>query len=311
MQGLSRDVGCYLVVRTFQSGAGDETSPFDRDRCMAGLVQPLIQLLETSDPHLLRGVIVVVNASLDSPSLRGEVIGSDGKTPTMRFLEEKLALSRRGGCVDVVVEKSWGPNAGSAQALNAGWRQIEAKCPWPTDVFISWNPELKIEALHVHRLVAAMERYGLDMCGYFQTGWATRVAYHVPQNSFCGIRISALRQVGGFDVRCDGRDGQKIMTTEQGEVLLAGMEDWHLLLRLLITRGIQNPLAPRVGMLGKASPIACKTTFTDPARQQVFDQKVARQLGVMRQWCRELTPDLNPDDVIDWVIGRIDHQCEV
>ena len=279
-----------IVIRAWQRGAGRPGVAFDQPAFERRLGRPIDLMLRTSD-HKLARIVVVVNTDRRFPDFIGETVVHDGLTPTMRELK-----ARFGDAIDVLADPEWGNNAGSASALNAGWRHA-AHCADVSHI-LSWNPEMALTGHHVERMRHHVYEHNLEICGYLRRGYWERPVFHLFQNTAAMYSTSALKEAGGFDTRCDGNDGTTIDIDGLGRVTLAGMDDQDLLLRLTKARGE----VPRIGMVGRRDPAQWQRHFPEePERQKAFDIKIRRQYAVLRAWTHIHLPQMSLEDYLDLV----------
>ncbi len=87
---------------------------------------------------------------------------------------------------------------------------------------------------------------------------------------------------------------------EFGEVPVAGMEDFHAILKMLR----QNDKL-RWGMIGRASPLKWDVDFSHGSeREKNHLIKVARQYAVMKEWAGDIFPNLSFENVMDMMFVR-------
>lgn len=272
-----------IVNRSWQKGAGYDAA-FNEESCENRLAIPIEHMLETSGPELA-GITVVVNGDNRFPAFMGEAVAEDGTTPTVRALHKRF-----GNRVTTIVDREWGNNAGSAHALNIGWQRA-AQNPNVSHIF-SWNTEMALSGSDLRRMRQFMAEHDLEVCGQLRQGYddpayPTRRLF---QNTATMYRLSLLQEVDGFDPWCDGNDGATIQIEGLGKVVIAGMDDQDAFARAVAMRmlaaGRELPCAddvPKWGMVGVDNPAAWQTVFpNDPARQKMFDDKIARQLAVFK-----------------------------
>ncbi len=279
-----------IVIRAWQKGAGYDEKPLTQ-AFESRLVRPIELMLHTSNSDLNR-IVVVVNGDDRFPSFLGENIAEDGSTPTVRMLRHHF-----GEQIDVIVEKNWGNNAGSATALNTGW-QYAARNP-EVDHILSWNPEMALTGHHVAQMRYHMNEHWLEICGYLREGHWERPQFGLFQNTGAMYRLSTLQEVDGFSEHTNGNDGITIETERLGRVTRAGMDDQDFLAHVTAVRGGE---VPRIGMIGRSDPAPWQTQFPDdPDRQEMFDIKVERQYAVLREW---VTMRL-PGQTLEQYLGRV------
>ena len=85
------------------------------------------------------------------------------------------------------------------------------------------------------------------------------------------------------------------MTEKCGEVSLAGMEDFHAMLRTL-----KSDPSFRWGMIGTANPLKWNTDFpVGSERLSNHLKKVARQETVMKEYAKQIFPELSYKEVMN------------
>ncbi len=284
-----------IVIRAWQKGAGHEGVTFSEKGFISRIVKPIQLMLRTSNSDLGR-IVVVVNTDQRFPDFLGEAMAEDGTTPTMRALKSAF-----GGDIDILSNMNWGNNAGSATALNSGWRYA-AQNP-EVDHILSWNPEMALTGHHVAQMRHQMYEHFLEICGYLREGWWERPQFALFQNTAALYRLASLQEVGGFDERCNGNDGQTIETERLGRVTCAGMEDQDFLLQLTKRR---DGNVPRIGMIGRSNPAPWQRRFPDdPERQKMFDIKLERQYAVLRSWAAFHRPDMALEEYLGHVFREM------
>ncbi len=276
-----------VVTRSFQIGATEET--FDKELFEAKVAQPIERFLSDTG-ELIQKIVVVTNA--DPKSQYAEEVSADGTTPTLR------AIAKRFGDNDRIVAipcTEWGANVGSGNALNVGNSYIFEHYPELT-LILEWSLEIDVTPRHLYRAIDMMfDRPAVQVVGFYRESWWERTQWNVVQNTAALYRADILKEMGGFDVRCDGSDGVTVMTKKYGEVLRAGMEDFHFILRLMK----KNP-EYRHGIIGVEAPLSWGVDFEPGSeRERNHLRKVARQYAVMNAWADEVFPDLETHEVLN------------
>ncbi len=279
-----------IVIRVWQKGAGYNGKPLT-ETFESRLIDSIGLMLLTSNNDLDR-IVVVVNGDDRFPDYLGENIAGDGSTPTVRALRHHF-----GDRIDVIVEKNWGNNAGSATALNTGWRYA-IRNP-EVDHILSWNPEMALTGHHVAQMRYHMNEHWLEICGYLREGHWKLPVFNLFQNTAAMYRLSILQEVNGFSEHTNGNDGVTIETEHLGRVTRAGMDDQDFLAHVTAVRGGE---VPRIGMIGRSDPAPWQTRFPDePERQKMFDIKVERQYAVLREWVAMRLPG----QTLEQYLGRV------
>ncbi len=226
--------------------------------------------------RVLSQLRVIVHA--DPAQAIAEQYDAQGVYPTRAMVAQQLGDEYAGTDIAVqLVHDGWGPNPGSAQALNQGLAQVH------TEYVMCWSPELAITGEQLNRAQQLMHESDLAVLGFLRTGWQASLPWRIPQNTGAIWRTETLKALAGFDPACDGGDGERLhLPGEKHGLLTAGMEDFHALLRLY-----QQPHAHRWGMLGVDQPIPWSLDLDDKR----LTDKVLRQQLVMEAWNRQLNPD--------------------
>jgi hypothetical protein len=274
-----------VVIRTFQAGAcvagsNKQWNPVTFEKSVR---EPLAALIDSAPPSLAR-VIIVSCGDNDSP-LR-EMVDAEGKTPTMRAVQLAFPEEVARGFIKTVLDPNWGKNAGSASALNVGWRA--ASDDGDINLVLSWNPDFHLPGHTLSAGLEHMRRYFLPICGFYREGWYQRFQWSIFQNTATIYQMEFLKEHGGFSARCDGNADE---TVDVGgtSVRLAGMDDFYAYLTAMKHLGAAVPW----GMYGVMKVSDWEIEFPDdPLKQKMFDEKVRRQLVVMQAWAKEIFPDV-------------------
>ncbi len=259
----------YVVTRVFQAGVSLEN--YDHSR-LEPVIKSLKRILASEE---VAGLIVVTNTEPNNHL--AEIPDQNGKSPTQSILEEKLPDSR----ISFVSCVEWGKNPGSANAVSDGCKVAIAK---GAKLVMVWSPELQVTPSHITRALSFMESRHLEVVGFHREGWYEKLQYHVFQNTGAIYRSEVLQANEFFAKDCDGLEGRTVNVVGFGEVPLAGMDDFHFLLRHLKSAG-----KVRWGMVCRDTPLPWQTNF-EPGSQRALQhaQKVARQEAVMYQYIKDL-----------------------
>jgi len=126
--------------------------------------------------------------------------------------------------------------------------------------------------------------------------WWERPQWNIAQNTAAIWNIKILEEIGGFAPECDGT-GETINVSDFGEVPLAGMEDFHAILRAM---KIRPDL--RWGMVSRESPLTWDVNFpAGSERERNHLIKIARQYQVMKIYASRIFPELS----FETVMGRL------
>jgi hypothetical protein len=272
------------INRTMQAGAG-MTTKFNEELFEKTTLPPVRDLLEL-------GLSVIIASCGDTSSRFGEAIDDDGLTPTVRAFQKALPKEIASGKLILLVVKNWGLNAGSTAALNqsialARKRGFEYCIPFSTEIAV--REDLILEAIQLMDI----KFISYDVIGFLRQRWQEKRQWKVPQNTCSMWRLSSLCAIDDFDENCDGT-GKTIFVPDRGEVLLAGMDAFHAMLRMMRNRALNWT------MVGQRNPVSWVSDFKKGSqREQDFLNKIARQELVMVEWAREIFPDEDPQRVIE------------
>ncbi|MDD2766394.1 MAG: hypothetical protein PHH40_01350 [Candidatus Moranbacteria bacterium] len=280
-----------VICRWFQIGAG-VTKSFNQEDFEKRLAAPLRRFMRSIGSEV-KQIIIVSNADLRFGL--GEATDEFGCTPTKRALFVAFPNEMTNGFLRVVVDKEWGNNAGSAHALNTGWRSaIETN---NVSHILSWNPELEMTSGILARMFAHMERHGLDFVGAYRQGYWRLYQWALAQNTACLYPIEVLQKMEGFSPEnCDGNDNRTIELPAVGQVALAGMDDFDLALRF----SKKTQRMPRWGMVGRADPFLWDVNFApNTERARLLQKKIIRQPMMMEHLVKLHYPEISYNELLD------------
>lgn len=275
-----------VVARSFQAGTGEKGKQFDQELFERLVASPISRLLKAA---AVEKIIVVINTE---PGSKLAEIVSNGVSPTMQALKDRFPEEMHSERIKTIYCDNWGPNPGSAIALNIGWSFAETLTG--INWVLNWSPEIEMDGGRIELGLAHAERYHLSVIGFLRQSWWEKPQWHVAQNTASLWDIKMLRKVNGFDPKCNGI-GRTIKTAEYGDVPLAGMEDFHAILKML-------KLMPelRWGMVGRAEPLFWDTNFPAGSERLANHlKKIARQDQVMQAWANDVFPELTFKKVMD------------
>jgi len=281
-----------IITRSFQAGAGKGGKAFDPEYFSEKVVKPITKLLRFEE--IIGTIIVVVNT--EKGNRLAEIEDDNKDTPTIIALNQ--AFAREIENQRIIVEKceNWGNNPGSATALNYGTRIANRLgFKW----IFNWSPEIEIDGCAVASALKFAKERNLSAVGVLRQRHWERPQWRVPQNTACLWKLDELLETGGFSEECNGT-GRTIQVCEFGEVPIAGMEDFHTLLRML-----EKNYDLRWGMIGRANPLKWNVDFprgTERERNHLI--KVARQYSVMKEWAKDIFPNLSFENVMDMVFAN-------
>jgi hypothetical protein len=289
-----------IVIRWFQAGCGysdskygGEPKLFDEADFEARFARPLRTFLSSAGSEV-KCIVVVSNG--DTRFGLGELVNTEGETTTSIAIRRTFPREVESGFLSIVIDDEWGNNAGSAHALNTGWR-LATDQDERIDHILSWNPELQMTGSILARMLTHLERHYLDFVGVYRKRYWLLYQWRLAQNTACLYPVKVLRRVNGFSAgNCDGNDRATIAVPGIGSVTRAGMDDFDLALRLWLSIG--RP--PRWGMVGRADPFLWDVDFTPgTARAIMLQQKIARQPSIIEAWVNRHFPDQSFSSVMD------------
>lgn len=275
-----------VVTRSFQAGTGGESGKvFDEKVFDQKVAQPIANLLRFSE--VVGNIVVVTNGEANNKL--AEIIGDDNKTPTVRMLEKKFPTEIQSGKIIPHICKDWGNNPGSATALNEGL--ILSPTPWS----MCWSPEIEMDGYKITSALNLAEKNNLFVVGFLRKRWWEKPQWNVVQNTACIWNIKLLESVGYFSSDCNGT-GEKVTTLEFGDVPLAGMEDFHAMLRMM--RAHRGEF--RWGLVGRRNPLHWDTDFIPGSERELNHlKKVARQYLVMQAYADKIFPREKFENLMD------------
>jgi len=277
-----------VITRSFQIGTGGRGRKFDAKVFACKVAIPIIKLLRFEE--IVEKIIVVTNG--ESGNRLAENM-EDGRTPTITALEETFPREISSGKIHGHICRNWGPNSGSAIALNEGAEIArQSNVEW----IMNWSPEIDMDGYLMSQALNFAERRELLVVGFARERWWEKPQWNVVQNTAAMWQLSLLGEIGGFAPECNGA-GEIITLSEFGEVPIAGMEDFHAMLRAMKAR--KNI---RWGMVGRENPLRWDTSFPSGSeRERLHLIKVARQYAVMKIWTAQIFPELS----FESMMGRL------
>ncbi|MBA7619625.1 hypothetical protein ES703_26964 [subsurface metagenome] len=281
-----------VVARSFQAGTGEGGKEFDPGVFEKQVATPIRRLLKFED--VVKGIIVVTNG--ETGNLLAEIPNAEGITPTMRAITQMFSHEVTNGRIITHLCTNWGPNPGSAIALNEGLEiaKKEKDINW----ILNWSPEIEMDGYLIRQGLAHAEQRNLSLVGFLRQNWWERPQWNVVQNTAALWKIKLLSSIDGFSPECNETD-RTIPVEGFGEVAVAGMEDFHAMLRILK----QNPDF-RWGMIGRKEPLFWDTSFKPGSeREQRHLSKVARQYAVMQIYTKDIFPELPFEEVMNKIFS--------
>lgn len=275
-----------VVARSFQAGTGkEEGKVFDENIFKDKVAKPINNLLRFTE--VIKSIVIVTNG--EAGNKLAEVIGSDSKTPTIRMLEKTFPGEIKSGKIIPHICQNWGNNPGSATALNEGLALS------PTIWSMCWSPEIEMDGYRITSALNLAEKNNLSVVGFLRKRWWEKAQWNVVQNTACIWNLESLRGVDYFSPDCNGI-GKSVTTPEFGDVPLAGMEDFHAMLRMMK----QYTDDFRWGLVGRTNPLHWDTSFVPGSERELNHlKKVARQYLVMMAYAREIFPTEEFEDLMD------------
>lgn len=277
-----------VVSRLFQVGANAQSYDYAKFTVATTAFR---KILASDDVNRL---IIVTNT--EAGNKLAEVVDADGIAPTVYAVQNEFVSE--GDRVVAIQYDKWGRNPGSAMAVTYGCE--EAVRQGETELIMPWSSELSVTPSQIARAIAFLESRGLDIVGFHRQGWFHKLQYHVFQNTGAIYRLKVLVDNECFSADCDGNGGRTIEVPEFGAVPLAGMDDFHFLLRALKSAG-----SIRWGMVCREAPLPWNVNF-EPGSQRALQhaQKVARQEAVMYQYITDVFGTSNRQEQ-DEILSRI------
>ncbi|MBU0597448.1 hypothetical protein KKF61_00450 [Patescibacteria group bacterium] len=279
-----------VIIRTFKTGAGPRKKP-PPDEHIRYRDQIAEAIKRIKDSVFVRHVYVVVNGDPDSPL--AEIPYADGSTYTTRLIRQLFPHSN----VRTLVCTEWGMNPGSDSALNQAIYTIKNSGDHPRWVLML-SKEIQMNELILHEAILLNDRHDLVVCGFFRQNWWERYQWQMVQNTAALWDFKTLIKFDGFDHRCNGT-GETI-EVDGINVPLAGMEDFHLLLRIQAVRGRSY----RWGMVMKTEPLTWDLSRKNLAEMTLHNIKVARQAAVMHRWADEIMPKSDWSTIMNLCFSR-------
>ncbi len=284
-----------VVLRSFKSDAGstntnqpianlEEWRSYARSLCY-----PIEQVL--ASPYV-RHVYVAING--ESGSKLAEIADRNGSTPTSRLVSETFSSDR----VTPIVCPNWGLNPGSCGAINQVIKKITGDSN-QTQWLLVLSKEIQVNPMIIGEMVRTSDLYHLAACGCFRQNHWERYQWGVAQNTICLWDWKTVEECGGFDTRCDGSAGDTI-SVDGNEVLIAGMDDFHLMLRIQKRYGKQW----RWGMVMTSDPLYWDVSAKNATELHNHNMKVLRQEKVMHHYLQEVFPELDWRTVMNQFFSR-------
>ncbi len=283
-------MGLTVISRLFQAGATAQSYDMGKFKRAA---KAFWNILHSDD---VKRLIIVTNT--EAGNKLAEVVNTEGVAPTTLAIQSEFVAE--GDRVVAVQYDQWGKNPGSAMAVTYGCR--EAIRRGEKDYIMPWSSELAVTPAQIARALAFAESRSLDVVGFHRENWFLKLQYHVFQNTGAIYSVGTLVDNEFFSADCDGNTGRTLEVPGFGTVPLAGMDDFHFLLRALKNQG-----SVRWGMVCRNAPLPWNVNF-EPGSERALQhaQKVARQEAVMYAWIKDLFgEELGIDTMDAQVLAKI------
>lgn len=268
-----------VVIRSFKANIGYQKPKIDQrafDKYRQSLMESVSNALSCSQ---VRTVYVVTNGDHDSPL--AESVYPDGSTTTTKIVLQNFARQK----VVALVCQDWGLNPGSCNAINTAIQAISQNESEPRWLLVL-SKEMEMNPGYLHEALRAANEYNLFACGFFRQNHFDRAQWGIAQNTACLWDWDILREIGGFDDRCDGRPDE-FLTIDGQKILLAGMDDFYAQLKIMK----KYNFSIRWGMVLNEYPLIWNLSAKSLDEMRRHDEKVARQEEVMKRWAAEIFPD--------------------
>ena len=276
-----------VVARSFQAGTGGNGKIFNADQFGQKVARPIRTLLRF--PEVIQSIIVVTNGEKGNRLAENYI--ADGVTPTIQALQDTFPEEVKNGLIIPHVCTDWGANPGSGNALNDGWKIADNN---NSEWVMNWSPDIIMDGYRIYSALEFAIAHNLDLIGFLRELWWERPQWNVAQNTANIWKTELLVEVNGFASECNGT-GETIEVEGFGETPVAGMEDFHTMLRIL--KGNPNF---RWGMVGVSDPLKWSVNF-EPGSEREFNhlRKVARQYQVMQVYVKRVFPELTFQEVMN------------
>ena len=271
-----------VITRSFQPGKNEASFDIDAFKKHQQAFKKILRIKE---------VLKLIVVTCGSGELK-EIKNSKGILPTMVNLKNAFSKEISSGRLIPHVCTNWGNNAGSATALNDGLKIAQKeKAEW----IMNWSPEIECDGHLIYEALSHAERYNLFVVGALRQSWWERPQWAIPQNTLAIWNMETLVSINGFSEECNGAG--TISTEKFGKVPLAGMEDFHAMLRIMK----KYPEKFRFGMIRRIVPLRWDTNFKPNSEREIIHlKKVARQYLVMQEYAKKIFPDTRFNELMDY-----------
>lgn len=282
-----------VIINTRSFQGGKDAGNFDHQKFIKTVADPIRKLI-TNHLEVIDRIVVTTNGE---PGNKLAEVVENGKTPTMIALEKNFPDEVIRGIIVPCLCADWGQNPGSATALNVGLEiAVANNAKW----LLNWSPEMEIDGYLINEATVLAEQRCLKVVGALRQSWWDKPQWNLPQNTIALWSVPMLAGIGGFAAECNGT-GEKIYTPEYGEVPLAGMEDFHAMLRIMKA----DPENFRWGMIRRPEALVWDTNF-EPGSEREKNHliKVARQYNVMKSYAGKIFPEVPFNTLMDRFFAR-------
>ncbi|HLC44951.1 MAG TPA: hypothetical protein VJK50_03865 [Patescibacteria group bacterium] len=291
-----------LATRIWQRGAGVDNEIFNWSKFDEVHAKPIRHLLRQ---EVVSGIVVAVNGEVGNPM--AELQDKNKMTPTMLAFAGAFPDEIKQGKLIVRLCEQWGPNPGSASALNLGAQvaREEFEARW----VMNWSPEFKLNVFKIFHALHFAESTGRSVVGVLRQYWWQKTQWNVPQNTACLWDLAMLLGVNGFSEQCNGIAEDTIPTfvPQLGEMVdapVAGMEDYHAMLRMMEADPNDDDPKFKWGMIGVEDPSEWVVAHDDPKAMRDHYIKMARQEKVMEVWAQRVFPKCPTHETLELFFRR-------
>ncbi len=283
-----------IITRSFQSWTGVNGKEFDEKSFAEKVASPIRELLNFQN---IQNIVVVTNG--EKGNRLAEIV-TNNECPTTLAIKKYFPEEIESRKIIPHICYNWGKNPGSGEALNEGLRCAET---FSSKWVLNWSPEIKIDGYFINQALTLAEQRSLSVVGGLRQRWWLKPQWIVAQNTAALWRTESLLKIGGFSPECNGT-GESVQTKDFGNVPLAGMEDFHAMIRMM-----KNDSNFRWGMIKRSSPLRWDTNFEPGSgREANHLRKVARQYLVMQAYVSKIFDTKNTaefEDVMDKFFSKM------
>ena len=287
MRMFNYDLG--LVTRTFQPKATINT--FNETRFVDTFALPLKKLLTT---ELFKKVVVVINTEKNNQY--AEIENNEGISPSEFYINKYFKNDIANGELIILKSTKWGQNAGSAQALTQGAKEINR---YDIKYVMNWSAEMDIGKYDIVHAMESIKNGSHDVVGFLREKWWLKFQWGISQNTASIWNVKALEKVGYFDEFCD--NNTKTMQSEEfGEIPLLGMEDFFTMLKMM-----KNNQFFTWAMVKNNDPIIWNTQKNiSEERDFINRRKIHRQESVIRFYIETIKETKEHEAVLEHFFSK-------